>query len=415
MTLQTGRDGFEFKRNDIRNDSIRKRRKRQEGVEKDMKRKDCLHTGCPKIGQRGWAKGFCCVHAHLHNLINPRKEKHHKKLPVKKAKKLKKLKKLNSKKLKVKDVMMKPKLKLKAKPKLKLKKAEAARVAARAAMESDSEPDVFPFPPRAEDAELFCRMHDEELAKWQSDPDADIFQYPLRAQDKQMLSKLIFLDSKTKAKAKKEEKPRSQVLRSTFEKESQAALKLINSKKLKKRQNKETKLKRKDIEAMDIEFKLMEPLAAVDAELAESDAEFQPWSDEITLHKPVQGYAPAAASDDVLAESDAEFRSWSDEPQRRSSEEAAAKRQEDEEIWRLKQESRLMGRSEEAAVRSREDMEILGLKREAVVRRREDEISVHKATLRRARLGTARNRLEFDDVDFCWPSPPRGRLVWDED
>jgi hypothetical protein len=22
---------------------------------------------------------------------------------------------------------------------------------------------------------------------------------------------------------------------------------------------------------------------------------------------------------------------------------------------------------------------------------------------------------EFDDVDFCWPSPPRGRLVWDED
>ena len=92
---------------------------------------------------------------------------------------------------------------------------------------------------------------------------------------------------------------------------------------------------------MHIEFKPMEPLAAVDAELAESDAE--------------------------------------------------------------------------AAVRSREDKEILGLRREAAVRRREDEISVHKATLRRARLGTARNRLEFDDVDCCWPSPPRGRLVWDED
>ena len=171
-----------------------------------------------------------------------------------------------------------------------------------------------------------------------------------------MLSKLIFLDSKTKSKAKKKEKPRSQVLRSTFEKESQAALKLINSKKLQKRQKKEQKLKRKDIEAMHIEFKPMEPLAAVEAELAESDAE---------------------------------FRSWSDEPQRRS--------------------------SEEAAVRSQEDKEILGLRREAAVRRREDEISVHKATLRRARLGTARNRLDFDDVDFCWPSPPRGRLVWDED
>ena len=358
----------------------------------------CKVPTCTFIARRGWRKGFCIRHAKAHGFQDPKPKRSH-----------------HAKKLKVKDVMMKPKLKLKAKPKLKLKKAEAARVAARAAMESDSEPDVFPFTPRAEDAELLCQMHDEELAKWQSDPDADIFQYPLRAQDKQMLSKLIFLDSKTKAKAKKEEKPRSQVLRSTFEKESQAALKLINSKKLKKRQNKETKLKRKDIEAMDIEFKLMEPLAAVDAELAESDAEFQPWSDEITLHKPVQGYTPAAASDDVLAESDAEFRSWSDEPQRRSSEEAAAKRQEDEEIWRLKQESRLMSLSEEAAVRSREDMEILGLKREAVVRRREDEISVHKATLRRARLGTARNRLEFDDADFCWPSPPRGRLVWDED
>ena len=156
MTLQTGRDGFEFKRNDIRNDSIRKRRKRQEGVEKDMKRKDCLHTGCPKIGQRGWAKGFCCVHAHSQNLINPRKEKHRKKLPVKKAKKLKKLKKLNSTKLKVKDIMRKLKLKLKVKQRLKLKKAEAARVAARVAMESDSEPDIFPFSPRAEDAELLC-------------------------------------------------------------------------------------------------------------------------------------------------------------------------------------------------------------------------------------------------------------------
>jgi hypothetical protein len=217
MTLQTGRDCFEFRRNDCRNDSIRKRRKRQEGVEKDMERKDCLHTGCPKIGQRGWAKGFCCVHAHSQNLINPRKEKHRKKLPVKKAKKLKKLKKLNSTKLKVKDIMRKLKLKLKVKQRLKLKKAEAARVAARVAMESDSEPDVFPCPPRAEDAELLCQMHDEDLAEWQSDPDADIFRYPLRAQDKQMLSKLIFLDSKTKAKPKKKEKPQSQVLRSTFE------------------------------------------------------------------------------------------------------------------------------------------------------------------------------------------------------
>ena len=372
---------------------------RRSDLERTRKRRLCKEDpNCEYVGKTDWRKGFCTRHATAHGFQDPNPKRSH-----------------HAKKLKVKDGMRKLKLKLKVKPKLKLKKAEAARVAARAAMESDSEPDVFPFPPRAEDAELFCRMHDEELAKWQSDPDADIFQYPLRAQDKQMLSKLIFLDSKTKAKAKKEEKPRSQVLRSTFEKESQAALKLINSKKLQKRQNKEKKLKRKDIEAMDIEFKLMEPLAAVDAELAESDAEFQPWSDEITLHKPVQGYAPAAASDDVLAESDAEFRSWSDEPQRRSSEEAAAKRQEDEEIWRLKQESRLMGRSEEAAVRSREDMEILGLKREAVVRRREDEISVHKATLRRARLGTARNRLEFDDADFCWPSPPRGRLVWDED
>jgi hypothetical protein len=143
----------------------------------------------------------------------------------------------------------------------------------------------------------------------------------------------------------------------------------------------------------------------------ESDSEFEFGKNfEFKLLKPL-----AAAFDDVLAESDAEFHSWSDEPQRRSSEEAAARRQEDEEIWRLKQESRLMSLSEEAAVRRQEDKEILGLKREAVVRRREDEISVHKATLRRARLGTARNRLDFDDVDFCWPSPPRGRLVWDED
>ncbi len=118
MTLRTGRDGFLFKRNDCRNDSIRKQKKRQM-AEQDMKRKECLHTGCPQTGQRGWAKGFCCVHAHSQNLINPRKEKHHKKLPVKKAKKLKKLKKLNSKKLKVKDVMRKLKLNLK----LKLKKA----------------------------------------------------------------------------------------------------------------------------------------------------------------------------------------------------------------------------------------------------------------------------------------------------
>ena len=70
---------------------------------------------------------------------------------------------------------------------------------------------------------------------------------------------------------------------------------------------------------------------------------------------------------------------------------------------------------DDVLVEGQEDMEILGLKREAAVRRWEDEISVHKATLRRARLGTARDRLEFDDVDFCWPSPPRGRLVWDED
>ena len=304
------------------------------------KRRLCKEDpNCEYVGKTDWRKGFCTRHAKAQGFQDPNPKRSH-----------------QAKKLKVKDVLRKPKLKLKVKPKLKLKKAEAARVAARAAMESDSEPDVFPFPPRAEDAELLCQMHDEDLAKLQSDPDADIFQYPLRAQDKQMLSKLIFLDSKTKAKAKKKEKPRSQVLRSTFEKESQAALKLINSKKLQKRQKKEQKLKRKDIEAMHIEFKPMEPLAAVEAELAESDAE---------------------------------FRSWSDEPQRRS--------------------------SEEAAVRSREDKEILGLRREAAVRRREDEISVHKATLRRARLGTARNRLDFDDVDFCWPSPPRGRLVWDED
>ena len=63
---------------------------------------------------------------------------------------------------------MKPKLKLKAKPKLKLKKAEAARVAARAAMESDSEPDVFPFTPEIQsdvesDAEF--RSWSEELQK----------------------------------------------------------------------------------------------------------------------------------------------------------------------------------------------------------------------------------------------------------
>ena len=133
MTLQTGRDCFEFRRNDCRNDSIRKRRKRQEGVEKDMERKDCLHTGCPKIGQRGWAKGFCCVHAHLQNLSNPRKENRNK------AEKLKKLKKLKSQILKAKNIMRKLKLKLKVKPKLKLKKAEAARVAARVAMESDFE------------------------------------------------------------------------------------------------------------------------------------------------------------------------------------------------------------------------------------------------------------------------------------
>ena len=350
-----------------------------------LRKRFCKTPNCDLAPKRGWRKGYCTWHARTQQGLedpNPKRNHHAQKRGA-------------------------------PKPATPSRMESDSEPDSR--MESDSQPDVFPFPARAEDAELLYQMHDEELAKWQSDPDADIFQYPLRAQDKQMLSKLIFLDSKTKAKAKKEEKPRSQVLRSTFEKESQAALKLINSKKLKKRQNKETKLKRKDIEAMDIELKLMEPLAAVDAELAGSDAEFLSWSDEITLHKPVQGYAPAAASDDVLAESDAEFRSWSDEPQRRSSEEAAAKRQEDEEIWRLKQESRLMSLSEEAAVRSREDMEILGLKREAVVRRREDEISVHKATLRRARLGTARNRLEFDDADFCWPSPPRGRLVWDED
>ena len=187
----------QFRRGPDRRSNLGRRRQRKGRLCKE-------DPNCEYVGKTDWRKGFCTRHATAQGFQDPKHKRNH-----------------HAEKLKVKDVMVKPKLKLKVKPKLKLKKAEAARVAARAAMESDSEPDVFPFPPRAEDAELLCQMHDEDLAKWQSDPDADIFQYPLRAQDKQMLSKLIFLDSKTKAKAKKKEKPQSQVLRFTpsFDKE----------------------------------------------------------------------------------------------------------------------------------------------------------------------------------------------------
>ena len=55
----------------------------------------------------------------------------------------------------------------------------------------------------------------------------------------------------------------------------------------------------------------------------ESDSEFEFGKNcEFKLLKPL-----AAAFDDELVESDAEFHSWSDEPQRRSSEEAAVRRQ----------------------------------------------------------------------------------------
>ena len=314
--------------------------KRSDLTRKRRRIRTCKVPTCTFIARRGWRKGFCIRHAKAHGFQDPKPKRSH-----------------HAKKLKVKDVMMKPKLKLKAKPKLKLKKAEAARVAARAAMESDSEPDVFPFPPRAEDAELFCRMHDEELAKWQSDPDADIFQYPLRAQDKQMLSKLIFLDSKTKAKAKKEEKPRSQVRRSTFEKESQAALSPFprnasnpyyweKSKKNKavreflkvkaarvakagekkggKKQNGGRKFERFTPSfEKEVPVTTFSPRRWPKQRVAvESDSEFEFGKNfELKLLKTL------AAFDDELVESDAEFHSWSDELQRRSSEEAAVRRQ----------------------------------------------------------------------------------------
>ena len=135
---------------DNRSDLTRKRRKIR----------TCKVPTCTFIARRGWRKGFCIEHAVTHGIqdLNPKRSHLDKK-----------------------------------------------RVAPAPA------PDVLPFPPRDEDAELLCLMQDEDLAKWQSDLDADNFQHPLRAQDKQMLSKLIFIDSKTKAKAKKKEKPLSQV------------------------------------------------------------------------------------------------------------------------------------------------------------------------------------------------------------
>ena len=148
MTLLTGRDGFEFKRNDCRNDSIRKRKKRQRSEQdRKTKRKKCLQTGCPKTGHRGWAKGFCFAHAHLQNLKS-----------VKKAKK--------RKRLKVKDVMKDVKKPINAKKQKKLttnekeltkEKVEAknleirllkpvAGFAQEASMDSDSESEFFHFP-----------------------------------------------------------------------------------------------------------------------------------------------------------------------------------------------------------------------------------------------------------------------------
>ena len=99
---------------------------RRSDLERTRKRRLCKEDpNCEYVGKTDWRKGFCTRHATAHGFQDPNPKRSH-----------------HAKKLKVKDVMRKLKLKLKAKPKLKLKKAEAARVAARAAMESDSEPDV---------------------------------------------------------------------------------------------------------------------------------------------------------------------------------------------------------------------------------------------------------------------------------
>ena len=70
---------------------------------------------------------------------------------------------------------------------------------------------------------------------------------------------------------------------------------------------------------------------------------------------------------------------------------------------------------QEAAVRRQDEEEILRLKHLDAVERRAQEISVHKAQLQRKRQGTELTRLEFDAVDFYWDPPPPGRLMWSED
>jgi len=70
---------------------------------------------------------------------------------------------------------------------------------------------------------------------------------------------------------------------------------------------------------------------------------------------------------------------------------------------------------QEAAVRRQDEEEILRLKHLDAVERRAEEISVHKAQLQRTHQGTELTRLEFDAVDFYWDPPPPGRLMWSED
>ena len=110
------------------------------------KRKECLQTGCPKAGQRGWAKGFCCVHAHLQNLKSVKKAEKRKRLKVKdvmkdvkkliNAKKQKKLT-TNEKELTNEEVEANN---------LEIKLLKPVAGFAKAAMDSDSEAEFFQAP-----------------------------------------------------------------------------------------------------------------------------------------------------------------------------------------------------------------------------------------------------------------------------